>query len=312
MEGKIFIVCGYGSIGQQVCKALKKKYSADIIVIDKNIYLVENIFNEGFECYRGDATKRNVLLFAGIKQADGLICTFSDDETNALCILTAKWVNPDIPIVSRVNKSSSITKIRLAGASKVVLFSKVKSHFFNIIDYCFNKNLLVLSLATFEKNPNIIELSVSKYYFLHNKQLSVLKEISDTEIIALKRQNGTMVTKPSLYEKLRKNDTIVLLSEKDRIQYILGKLKRLSYFSLCTDILTKVFIRRLAICLLIILLPFNYFVLFDNFLNWIILPAPPFTMGHLVFAISTITFAILFLFLTGVTGWNAKKEIKSN
>jgi voltage-gated potassium channel len=215
LEDKIFIVCGYGTIGIKVCQNLQQNNKSCIIVIDKNPLVVDKIFKDGFLGVQGDASSTRVLLDSSIKSANALICTFADDDLNALCIVSAKWLNPEIYIISRANKLQSVKKFKLAGASKVINFPNLKNKFLKLTNNRFKIDLLVSSLSSFESQFYISEIKSSDYSFLHSKQLLEIKNIADIKIMALKKINEEVISNPSIYEYIDKKDTIVILSEKE-------------------------------------------------------------------------------------------------
>ncbi len=68
----------------------------------------------------GDPTADDVLRSAGVERAAGIVaCTESDNE-NVVVTLTARQINPNVRIVSRVDDVDHESKIRKVGADAVV------------------------------------------------------------------------------------------------------------------------------------------------------------------------------------------------
>ena len=68
----------------------------------------------------GDPTDDDILRTAGVERAAGIVaCTDSDNE-NVVVTLTARQLNPNIRIVSRVDDIEHESKIRKVGADAVV------------------------------------------------------------------------------------------------------------------------------------------------------------------------------------------------
>jgi len=84
------IIAGAGKVGYNLAENLSAQ-NHDVIIIDKNIEVV-NKTSEHLDviCLKGNALSTQVMLDAGIKQADLLIATTLSDEINMLCSLTAK------------------------------------------------------------------------------------------------------------------------------------------------------------------------------------------------------------------------------
>ncbi|WP_428278625.1 potassium channel family protein [Candidatus Palauibacter sp.] len=68
----------------------------------------------------GDATDDESLMAAGIDRARGLIAALSADTDNAFVCLAARELNPDLTIVGRARAEESVSKLRKAGADRVV------------------------------------------------------------------------------------------------------------------------------------------------------------------------------------------------
>lgn len=68
----------------------------------------------------GDATDDDALMAAGIDRARGLIAALSADTDNAFVCLAARELNPDLTIVGRARAEESVSKLRKAGADRVV------------------------------------------------------------------------------------------------------------------------------------------------------------------------------------------------
>jgi len=69
---------------------------------------------------RGDPIDDDILRTAGVERAAGIVaCTDSDNE-NVVVTLTARQLNPNIRIVSRVDDIENESKTRKVGADAVV------------------------------------------------------------------------------------------------------------------------------------------------------------------------------------------------
>ena len=81
------VVCGDGKVGQTVSLQLSKE-GHDVVIIDKNERVVSHTTNTmDCLCIQGNAASRDVLIEAGVKEADLLIAVTSSDEVNLLCCL---------------------------------------------------------------------------------------------------------------------------------------------------------------------------------------------------------------------------------
>ncbi len=115
------IICGSGSVAHAVIEEMQKN-DQPIGVIEKD----QNVYEELLEEYpdiaalHGDATDDEVLEEAGIGRAIGLISTLSTDAENLFVCLTARELNDDLQIVTRVNNPSNMERMEKAGADRVI------------------------------------------------------------------------------------------------------------------------------------------------------------------------------------------------
>lgn len=116
------ILCGYGRYGKEIAAHLQKD-QIPFVIIDNDIVEIEAIQkSENRLLYvQDDATHDEALLKAGIKSAQAIISALPDDISNVYTVLTARQLNKNINIVSRVASPKSEKKLRLAGANHVVM-----------------------------------------------------------------------------------------------------------------------------------------------------------------------------------------------
>jgi len=117
-----YIVCGYGKTGKHVLDDLLKK-GLEVVLIEndgeKNEKLKE-IFDKKFIHLDADATDDEVLLQAGVERAKFLISVLSTDAENLFVTLSAKDMNKEIKVITRVAEVNSTGKFRKAGADFIV------------------------------------------------------------------------------------------------------------------------------------------------------------------------------------------------
>lgn len=114
-----YIVCGYGRIGSSICLKL---FELDIsfVIIEPDQERAAVAQRRGFITVCGKATEDETLLFAGLRNAAGVIPCISDDATNIFISLAARELNPDIYIISRASEHEIESRMIRAGADSVV------------------------------------------------------------------------------------------------------------------------------------------------------------------------------------------------
>lgn len=119
------IICGFGRNGKQSYKTLLEN-GVQCVVVEKERSIVSDLMESDKILYvEGDATHDDVLIRAGIKEANALITALPNDADNLFVVLTARVNNPNIKIISRASEDNSDTKLRHAGVDNVIMPDKV-------------------------------------------------------------------------------------------------------------------------------------------------------------------------------------------
>jgi voltage-gated potassium channel len=114
------IICGFGRVGQEVAKHLKKD-KQHFIVIDKDKENVLLAKRENILAIHDDASKNSVLRNAGINRgASAVLCTTGNDVANVYVTLSSRYLNKEIRIISRANRHDNVKKLQQAGANHVI------------------------------------------------------------------------------------------------------------------------------------------------------------------------------------------------
>ena len=118
------IICGFGRNGKESAQILFNNKIPFVVLEEKNELETDLDFDVSY-FMKGDATKDEVLLEAGIKNARALITTLPVDADNLFVMLTAKQLNPNVKVISRASQDSSVKKLKIAGADNVIMPDKI-------------------------------------------------------------------------------------------------------------------------------------------------------------------------------------------
>lgn len=115
-----FILCGYGRVGKVVFEELTQR-NQNVIVIDKSEEVCENI-NESNSVVvlQRDATEDDLISELAGEKCNSVIISTGDDVTNLFIVLTIRETNQNTWIVTRASKMENISRLRKAGADKIV------------------------------------------------------------------------------------------------------------------------------------------------------------------------------------------------
>ncbi len=213
-----FIVCGYGRMGQIICKELKA-HGVPFVVIEKEP--LELDADEETLFLFGDATRDELLKKAGIERARGLISVLSTDAQNLFVVLSARELNPDLFIVARAGEEGSEQKLLRAGADRVVS----PYHIGGLrIAHTVLKPAVVDFLEFATRSGNIElqmeEIDVQEGSALAGKTIheSGIGRNLGVIIVAIKRQEGDMKFNPVHNTKIRAGDTLIAIGEVEKLK----------------------------------------------------------------------------------------------
>jgi voltage-gated potassium channel len=119
------IVCGFGRHAILTCEELAKQ-QIPFVVIEFDPEKIEDIRkNTEYLFIEGDATEDEILLEAGIANANALVVTLPADADNLFVVMSARQLNPKLRIISRANNTADEIKIKRAGADHVVIPERI-------------------------------------------------------------------------------------------------------------------------------------------------------------------------------------------
>jgi len=114
-----YILCGFGRVGEEVSRELKAR-GTPFVIVDSNPDALERARRYSYLLVEGDATSDVTLQEAGIDRAACLLAASDSDSGNTYITLTAKALNPDVFVVARVGQPVNESKLRRAGADRVI------------------------------------------------------------------------------------------------------------------------------------------------------------------------------------------------
>lgn len=113
------VIVGYGPVGQTACRILKE-FGVHPVVVDLNLDTVRGLAESGKLAVYGDATQRDILEAAGIKEAKYLLVTIPEVFVRTLVILAAKDLNPELRVFARARYIQERAWLEEVGATGVV------------------------------------------------------------------------------------------------------------------------------------------------------------------------------------------------
>ncbi len=214
-----FIICGFGRVGSHAAEELAKA-GADFIVLDTSSEAISLARTRGYLALQGDATDEETLKTAGATRARGLIACLPSDALNLYAILTARFLNPILYIVARIEHEEAEDKFIKIGVNKVVsLHSTAGRH-----------------MARLALNPSIegtMDIAVGPSLKVLLEQIEVspsspcigrtLKEVKEAcgkeiEFVGLKKGKGqNIIWNPSLSTTIEAGDVFIVAGSTEKL-----------------------------------------------------------------------------------------------
>jgi voltage-gated potassium channel len=114
-----FILCGFGRMGEIIAREFARQ-KAPFVVIERNPERMHLAMDQGFLAVEADASNEDVLRRVGIQRARGFVAAVGTDAENVYAVLSARLLKPDLFIVGRAESEDARTKLKRAGADRVI------------------------------------------------------------------------------------------------------------------------------------------------------------------------------------------------
>lgn len=113
------IIVGYGLNGRNLARVLRAVL-VPYTILDLNGETVRRAKDKGEKINYGDATRREVLHYAHIEEANALVLAMSDPQGARRTVTLAREMNLNLYIVVRTRYTSEITELLELGANEVI------------------------------------------------------------------------------------------------------------------------------------------------------------------------------------------------
>jgi voltage-gated potassium channel len=215
-----YIICGGGRIGFLICRELMAG-KMPCVVIDNNPEVIQRAQDEGFLCFKGDATQDKILIEAGIKRAKGVVCVLPSDAENLYVILTAKELNQQVYIISRSEEEASEHRLMRAGADRVMspytlggvrmAMAILRPAMLDFIEITTRQQSLELRME---------EISICKGspFITQSLEDSGIRKRYGLIIVAVKKDSGKMIFNPMANYIIAEDDRLIAMGEDENVK----------------------------------------------------------------------------------------------
>ncbi len=215
-----FILCGYGRIGSIVAEELHRQ-GVPFIVLERSAERLKSALDRGWLGLEADASREDVLTRAGIGRARGLLAAVGTDAENVYTVLTARVMRPDLFIIARVESDDAESKLRRAGADRVVSPYQIGAN--HIVQTALRP--AVVDFVRLATSSEFLDLSMEQVKVGHRSSYSG-KSLMDAGIrqrfgviiIGIKHAGGEMEFNPAPEDVLRSGDELVVLGRPESVK----------------------------------------------------------------------------------------------
>jgi voltage-gated potassium channel len=211
-----FIVCGFGRVGRNASYEMQRA-NALFLVIDRSEQRVAKASSAGMLAIVADATRDDDLREAGVLRASGLIAALPSDAENLFIILSAKTLNPQLTVVTRVSEEEAGEKLRRAGADTVftpyamagrqLADALLRPHVVEFLDFAASN---VGSRVTTE------QICVAPKTAFTGKTLGQLSDLRNSGVIvlAIRKHGGQTIFNPPAESEIAAGDFLIVMGEQ--------------------------------------------------------------------------------------------------
>lgn len=210
---KKFLILGLGRFGRSLALALTK-HNAEVMVMDKKEENVQSIRDEVTYAVIGDCTEREALEKIGADNFDAVIvCMGEPLENSIMATVLLKELGAAKIIVKGQNEMHAKV-LRMVGADKVILPEGdmgrrlaqllTTDTFLDYMQLSPTHSIIEMAVPKDWIGKSIIELDVRKRFGIN--------------ILAVKKQNGTIDAAPMAETVFTNEDILVVLGEKERLE----------------------------------------------------------------------------------------------
>lgn len=223
------VICGLGRNGRQSAVELSDE-KVPWVAIEHSESVIAH-FLEQFPkalVLRGDATSEETLAQANIAHAKGAITALADDADNVFATLTIRQMNPHVHIIARASNETSIKKLEIAGASRVILPNVLGGRkMAKLITRPALMDFVDLITGQGQSHLMLEQVNCGDYPGLQGKTLRDLDIRSRTGVLVLGMQDdtGRFELNPNVNKSIQAKESLFIIGEEKQIADFMKEFK---------------------------------------------------------------------------------------
>jgi len=113
------VLCGYGRTGQSIARILERA-GVQYIALDLDPDRVREAEAAGEPVVYGDASRRELMVAAGLNRASAVVITYADPASSLGILAHVRELRPNIPVIVRTIDDAHLDRLTAGGATEVV------------------------------------------------------------------------------------------------------------------------------------------------------------------------------------------------
>lgn len=213
------LIIGGGKIGYNLFRTLKERdYEVTLIERDKDTCIkIAEDFNT--DVIWGDGTNLDVLVDAGIEEAEIVAAVTGADEENLVICQLAKLSYNTKKTIARVNNPKNTAMFKNLGIDNTVCSTEVIA---NLIEYAFDKEDYRI-INTFERGSMILaELSIKENNIWCNKVVKSLILPNECVLVSIMREEKVIYPRGDTC--ILSGDKVLIITNKTILSVIVSEL----------------------------------------------------------------------------------------
>lgn len=216
------IVCGYGRMGQLVCREFSTQ-KVSFVIIDRDEERMANFkMPYGIALY-GDATTDETLRTAGVERARALVTVVASEADNLFITMSARLLNDQLFIVARAEHERSEQKLKRAGANRVVspyamggyrvAHAVLRPTVVDFLDLAIRSEHLELQIEETQISAQSRLAGVTVKDSRIRQELGVI-------IVAIKKATGEMIFNPPHDALMEAGDILITMGHREQVDQL--------------------------------------------------------------------------------------------
>jgi CPA2 family monovalent cation:H+ antiporter-2 len=113
------VIVGYGRVGKHLVQVLET-LSVPLLVVEADADRIALLNQKQIPTLYGDAGNSEIITHAHLDRASALVTTVPDETTATLVVVTARDLNPKLPIIARAGTEQGVRSLAELGANHII------------------------------------------------------------------------------------------------------------------------------------------------------------------------------------------------